>query len=104
LPKFVVAPEAPDLKVVGKSETKVDALKLAKGNPAFVDDFEMRGMLYAKLLTSPHAHARILDIDDSEAHAYPASCRAALQKRGLRPLRLRRPIVPPPQALRSGQL
>jgi putative selenate reductase molybdopterin-binding subunit len=26
-------------------------------------------MLYAKLLTSPHAHARILDIDDSEALA-----------------------------------
>ncbi len=71
LPKFVVAPEAPDLKVVGKSETKVDAIKLAKGNPAFVDDFEMRGMLYAKLLTSPHAHARILDIDDSEARALP---------------------------------
>jgi putative selenate reductase molybdopterin-binding subunit len=71
LPKFVVAPEAPELKVVGKSETKVDAIKLAKGNPAFVDDFEMRGMLYAKLLTSPHAHARILDIDDSEARAIP---------------------------------
>lgn len=71
LPKFVVAPEAPDLKVVGKSETKVDAIKLAKGNPAFVDDFEMRGMLYARLLTSPHAHARILNIDDSEARLLP---------------------------------
>ena len=31
----------------GKAETKVDAVKLAKGNPAFVDDIEMRGMLYA---------------------------------------------------------
>jgi putative selenate reductase molybdopterin-binding subunit len=71
LPKFVVAPEAPDFKVVGKSETKVDAIKLAKGNPAFVDDLEMRGMLYAKLLTSPYAHARILDIDDTEARALP---------------------------------
>ncbi len=71
LPKFVVAPEAPALRVVGKSETKVDAVKLAKGNPAFTDDFEMRGMLYAKLLTSPHAHARILDIDDSAALALP---------------------------------
>jgi putative selenate reductase molybdopterin-binding subunit len=71
LPKFVVAPEAPELKVVGKSEIKVDAVKLAKGNAAFVDDFEMRGMLYAKLLTSPHAHARILDIDDSDARTLP---------------------------------
>ncbi len=71
MPKFIVAPEAPELQVVGKSETKVDALKLAKGNPAFVDDIEMRGMLFAKLLASPHAHARITDIDDSEARALP---------------------------------
>lgn len=61
----------PETAVVGKPETKVDAVKLAKGNPAFVDDIEMRGMLHAKLLTSPHAHARIRDIDDSEARALP---------------------------------
>jgi putative selenate reductase molybdopterin-binding subunit len=71
LPKFVVAPPFQELRVVGKPEVKVDALKLVKGNPAFVDDVEMRGMLHAKLLTSPHAHARILDIDDSEARALP---------------------------------
>jgi len=71
LPKFIVAPPFQELRVVGKPEVKVDALKLVKGNPAFVDDVEMRGMLHAKLLTSPHAHARILDIDDSEARALP---------------------------------
>lgn len=62
---------ATEMNVVGKPETKVDAVKLAKGNPAFVDDIEMRGMLYARLLTSPHAHARILNIDDNEARALP---------------------------------
>lgn len=67
----ILSSDVPEMQVVGKSETKVDALKLAKGNPAFVDDIEMRGMLYAKLLTSPHAHARILDIDDSEAQKLP---------------------------------
>ena len=61
----------PETQVVGKPETKVDAVKLTKGNPAFVDDIDLRGMLYGKLLTSPHAHARILDIDDSEANALP---------------------------------
>lgn len=61
----------PETAVVGKPETKVDAIKLAKGNPAFVDDIDMRGMLHARLLTSPHAHAHILDIDDSEARALP---------------------------------
>lgn len=60
-----------EMNVVGKPEAKVDAIKLAKGNPAFVDDIEMRGMLYARLLTSPHAHARIINIDDSEARALP---------------------------------
>ncbi|NWF70015.1 MAG: molybdopterin-dependent oxidoreductase [Chloroflexi bacterium] len=71
LPRFILSPEVPQTSVVGKPEVKVDALNLAKGNPAFVDDIEMRGLLYAALLTSPHAHARILDIDDSAARALP---------------------------------
>jgi putative selenate reductase molybdopterin-binding subunit len=70
-PKVVPHPEVPDTKVVGHPELKVDALKLAKGNPAFVDDIDMRRMLYAKVLYSPHAHARIVAIDDSKALALP---------------------------------
>ena len=68
---IILTSNIPETAVVGKPETKVDAVKLVKGNPAFVDDIEKRGMLYAKLLTSPHAHARILDIDDSQALALP---------------------------------
>ncbi len=60
-----------DLSVVGKPERKVDAAKLVTGKPAFVDDIELRDMLYARLLTSPHAHAIIRDIDASEARALP---------------------------------
>ncbi len=70
-PQSKIASDIPETDVVGKAEPKVDAIKLAKGNPAFVDDIDMRGMLYAKLLTSPHAHARIVDIDDSGALALP---------------------------------
>ncbi len=70
-PKVVPNPEVPDTNVVGHPELKVDALKLAKGNPAFVDDIDMRQMLYAKVLYSPHAHARIVSIDDSKARALP---------------------------------
>ncbi len=70
-PRVVPSPEVPETNVVGKPERKVDAVKLAKGNPAFVDDIEMRGMLYAKMLYSPHAHARIVRIDDSKARALP---------------------------------
>ena len=68
---ILLSSQIPETSVVGKPEVKVDAIKLAKGNPAFVDDIEKRGMLYAKLLTSPHAHARILNIDDHEALNLP---------------------------------
>jgi putative selenate reductase molybdopterin-binding subunit len=71
VPRLVPSPDVPEMHVVGKPELKVDGLKVAKGNPAFVDDIELRGMLYAKVLRSPHAHARIVDIDDSKALALP---------------------------------
>ncbi len=63
-----VTPEA-QTDVVGRPEVKVDAVKLAKGKPAFTDDINLPGMLYADLLTSPHAHARIRNIDTSKAEA-----------------------------------
>ena len=69
VPRLVPSREVPEMAVVGKPEVKVDAVRLAKGNPAFTDDIEPRGMLYAKVLRSPHAHARILAIDDSAARA-----------------------------------
>ena len=57
------------LQVVGKSEVKSDAVKLAQGKPAFTADIDKKGMLYAKVLFSPHAHARIKNIDTSQARA-----------------------------------
>ena len=71
VPRLVPAPDAPATTVVGQSEHKVDAVRLAKGNPAFTDDIELRGLLHAKVLRSPHAHARIVAIDDSPARALP---------------------------------
>jgi putative selenate reductase molybdopterin-binding subunit len=71
VPRVVSSPDVPEMTVVGRPEHKVEALRLAKGNAAFADDIEMRGMLTAKVLRSPHAHARILDIDDSAARALP---------------------------------
>ena len=59
------------LTVVGRPERKVDAVKLATGRGTFTDDVFMRGLLHAKILTSPHAHARIVSIDTSKAAALP---------------------------------
>ncbi|MFH1037730.1 MAG: molybdopterin cofactor-binding domain-containing protein [PVC group bacterium] len=48
---------------------KVDALGLAVGQAKFTDDYDMPGMLYCRLLRSPHAHARIKVIRTGKARA-----------------------------------
>jgi putative selenate reductase molybdopterin-binding subunit len=67
MPKIVLAPEATPYQVVGKPEIKVDAIKLVQGKPAFTADVGFQGMLHAKVLRSPHAHARIKHIDTTKA-------------------------------------
>lgn len=57
------------LKVVGHSVTKVDAMALATGAPLFVADALPAGTLYAGIVRSTHAHARLLHIDASKALA-----------------------------------
>lgn len=60
-----------ELSVVGHRARKVDAVKLATGRATFTDDVEMRGLLHAKLVKSPHPHARIVRVDTSRASALP---------------------------------
>jgi putative selenate reductase molybdopterin-binding subunit len=67
MPKVVVTPQTETYQTVGKPEKKVDAIKLVQGKPAFTADIDMRGMLYARVLRSPHAHARIKHIDATKA-------------------------------------
>jgi len=72
LPPLIFTPEEmSQTKVVGKSEVKVDAKKLAQGRAVFTDDFRLDGMLYGALLTSPHAHARIRNVDISRSLTLP---------------------------------
>jgi len=68
-PKVIVTPETRTWQTVGQPEIKVDAIKLVQGKPAFTGDFEKRGLLHAKVLHSPHAHARIKKMDTSKAKA-----------------------------------
>jgi putative selenate reductase molybdopterin-binding subunit len=60
-----------DLQTVGKAERRVDAVKLATGRGTFVDDIALPGILHARILHSPHAHARIRKIDARKARAMP---------------------------------
>ncbi len=64
---LVKARPTSELALVGKSVRQVDAIKLVTGKAAFADDIAVSNMLHARLLTSPHAHAVIREIDTSEA-------------------------------------
>jgi putative selenate reductase molybdopterin-binding subunit len=69
-PRQTMPPEnKAETRVVGHSELKVDALSLASGRAEFCDDIRLPKMLVAKMLWSPHAHARIKRIDASRARA-----------------------------------
>jgi xanthine dehydrogenase molybdenum-binding subunit len=56
---------------VGKSLLRTDAVEKATGRAVYVADIKLPGMLYAKILRSEYAHARILSIDTSEAEQMP---------------------------------
>ncbi len=57
--------------VIGKSVPRVDILEKATGRSLFSSDVMLPGMLQAKVLRSPHAHARIVSIDTTRAERLP---------------------------------
>ncbi|MBI2860440.1 MAG: xanthine dehydrogenase family protein molybdopterin-binding subunit [Chloroflexi bacterium] len=60
-----------EFAVLGKRLPRKDAVEKATGQLKFVADMQLPGMLYARFLRSPHAHARIVRIDTSKAEALP---------------------------------
>ncbi len=65
-PKIKPSPDG--LQVVGKSVLRIDGWEKIKGAAKYTDDLEFGpGLLYAALVESPHAHARIKSLDTSAA-------------------------------------
>ena len=56
---------------VGQSVPRKEDPKLLTGRAGFIGDVVLPGMLHGAVLRSPHAHARIVSIDTSEAEALP---------------------------------
>lgn len=56
---------------VGKSTRRQDAPDKLTGRARFAGDMTASGMLYARLVLSPYAHARIVNIDTAPALAVP---------------------------------
>jgi len=57
--------------VVGKSVERTDARVKVTGSARYAGDLAAPGMLHAKILRSPVAHAKILNIDAGRAFALP---------------------------------
>ncbi len=56
---------------IGKGTARVDAEEIVSGSAAFISDLKMSGMLYGKVLRSPHPHANILRIETKKAENLP---------------------------------
>lgn len=56
---------------VSKSSLRIEAHEKVSGRATYTFDMEMPGMIYAKCLHSPHAHAEIISIDTTAAKDLP---------------------------------
>jgi carbon-monoxide dehydrogenase large subunit len=78
-----------DAKIGAPVRRKEDA-RLLTGGGRFSDDVDLPGQLYAAIVRSPHAHARIRGIDKSDALASPGvllvATGADLVADGIRPI------------------
>ncbi|HLB12396.1 MAG TPA: aldehyde oxidase, partial [Dehalococcoidia bacterium] len=60
-----------DYALVGKRTPKIDGVAKATGSAHFSRDVILPRMLYGRILRSPHAHARILNVDTIRAARLP---------------------------------
>jgi CO/xanthine dehydrogenase Mo-binding subunit len=58
-------------KWIGKRTIRPDGEDKVTGRAAYSADTKLPGMLWGKVLRSPHPHARIRSIDTAKAEALP---------------------------------
>lgn len=66
-PKTMAWDVEEELRVVGKPVARVDGVERVTGAAKFATDMQLPRMLHAQFLRSPHPHARIVNIDTSDA-------------------------------------
>ena len=64
-------PTLAPLASVGRPTPRIDAVDRVTGRARYTRDVSLPGMLYARILRSPHPHARITGIDVSKAKSLP---------------------------------
>ena len=70
-PNIVLSNDEQEYKVVGTRPVRPDGADKVTGKANYSADINLPGMLYGKVLRSPHAHAVIRSIDTSKAEALP---------------------------------
>jgi CO/xanthine dehydrogenase Mo-binding subunit len=64
-------PRSNPATIIGGSELRTDSLGKVTGATQYVEDMELPGMLYGRVLRSPHHHARLVEIDTDPAREVP---------------------------------
>src|SRR6185295_10127823 len=67
----IVTESTKRFKWVGTRPIRPDGVPKVTGRAMYGADLKLPGMLYGKVLRSPHAHARIKKIDSTKAAALP---------------------------------
>jgi CO/xanthine dehydrogenase Mo-binding subunit len=63
--------EAKEFKYIGQRTIRPDGFDKVTGRANYGADLSLPGMIWGKILRSPHAHAKIVSIDTSRAEAHP---------------------------------
>ena len=82
-----------DLAVVGTVVPRMGLVDKVQGKTRYTADLKRPGMLYGRVLRSPHAHARIVNIDVSEAMRLPG-VHAVLTHRDVPAVRIDADLLP----------
>jgi xanthine dehydrogenase YagR molybdenum-binding subunit len=77
------------LRFVGKSTPRIDGPERVTGKALYTADVQLPGMLYGKILRSPHPHAKIKKIDTRKAERLPG-VRAVLSSQNTPKIAFRR--------------
>ena len=64
-------PEAGKRSLIGKRITRLDGPIKSSGRAKYSYDVQRPGLLYGKMVLSPHAHAKIVSIDTNAAEKMP---------------------------------
>jgi CO/xanthine dehydrogenase Mo-binding subunit len=60
-----------ETKVIGKPLPRIDAYERVSGSAIYPSDLSLPDLLYGAILRCPHAHAKVISVDTSEAEKIP---------------------------------